>query len=292
MPKQTGLGRGLGALLPKQKPATKPAASSPAPKDAAPGGLLSLDPQDIVANPSQPRQSFSEKAIGELASSIKEYGILEPLLVCPAVDGKYELIAGERRLRAAREAGLGQVPAIVHEAEGQRRLEIALVENIQRKDLNPVEEALAYQELMEEFSLTQEQVAKRVGKSRPAVANTLRILSLPQKILDAISQEKISEGHARAIAALETEAEQMELFKRITSAKLNVRDAEEYVQSYKRQRKGGTPAKDPEIVEQQRVLEEKFSTRVKIQKRKGKGKISIEFYSEEEFSNIMGEMLS
>lgn len=297
MSKQTGLGRGLGALLPRQKekkpiPQKERIASASIKDDQKDNYLLFIPVDKIKLNPHQPRKSFSERAIKELADSIKTYGILEPLIVTPLANGNYELIAGERRLRSSKLIGLSKVPVIIRESDEQAKLEIALIENIQRKNLNPAEEAHAYLELMENFNLTQEQVAKRVGKKRSSIANTLRILALPQEIIDAIAKEKLSAGHARAIAALNDEQEQLTLFRKIISTKLTVRDTEEYVQSYKRRRLSKNALLDPELIEQQRLLEEKFSTRVKIHKRGGKGKIIIEFYSEEEFSNIMGEIIS
>lgn len=222
MTKKRGLGRGLGALIPSQ-PETGPA-------DEVGQGLRMAAVDAIQPNPHQPRAHIQEESLHELADSIKEHGLIQPLVVQEEADGRYTLIAGERRWRASRQAGLEQVPVVVKETTPQKMLELALIENIQRADLNPLEEAHAYQELIEVFGLTQAQVAQQVGKSRSAVANMVRLLNLPANVQQAVTDEAISGGHARALLPLADEQAQTSVMNQILRASLSVRQTEYLVQ--------------------------------------------------------------
>ena len=288
-----GLGRGLGSLIPQKIKKV----------DALPneglsvvdvtseddrGKVLEVDPGRIEVNPMQPRSQFSDFNMDELVESIKEYGIIQPLIVTRAGD-KYELIAGERRLRAAKLVGLKKVPVIVRDASSQRKLEMALVENLQREDLNPIEAALAYKKLADEFNLTQEEVARRVGKSRSAVANCLRFLNLPEEIQEALVGGKISEGHAKYLIGLDSEAKQMALFKKILRHNLTVRDTDSEAK-----RMGGTKQARVKInyadKDREFSLREFFGAKTEIRRRGDGGQIIVSFFSDEELENIMGKI--
>ncbi len=286
----TGLGRGLGSLIPnKNNPpaasAGKPAAST---AEDTGKGVMQLAIDKIAANPRQPRTDFNELALNELAASIKDYGVIQPLIVNPKGSG-YELIAGERRLRASKIAGLKTVPAIVRKTDEQEKLELALIENIQREDLDVIELAHAYRKLIDEFGLGQEDVAKRVGKSRPSVTNILRMLSLPEEVQLALKEGKITEGHAKYLAGIEGEERQMNLFRKIVHNQLTVVDT-----GRESRRMGGTKNARIKINYQDKdkefALREFFGTRVEV-KRKGKGgQIIIEFFSEDELLGIVGKV--
>ncbi|MFH1361665.1 MAG: ParB/RepB/Spo0J family partition protein, partial [bacterium] len=224
--KNRGLGRGLGALIPQ--------------RSVLMGGrtIVNIDINAVIPNPRQPRHTFTEESLKELAASIEEQGIIEPILTRMR-DGQYELVAGERRLRAAKLAGLTNVPAIVKEFSDEQSLELALIENLQREDLNPMDEAEGYAQLVKEFSLTQEAVAKKVGKSRATVANLLRILALPETIKNSLRSQEISYGHARAILSAEDAGRQLEIWHQIIENKLNVRDVEAISAPAKKVKKGG-----------------------------------------------------
>ena len=249
----------------------------------------------IEPNREQPRRNFEEDALLELADSIKQFGVLQPLLVQKKGD-YYEIIAGERRWRAAKLAGLKEVPVIVRDYTEQEVVEIALIENIQRENLNPIEEALAYKRLLTEFKLKQDEVAERVSKSRTAVTNSMRLLKLDEKIQQMIIDEMISTGHARALLAIEDKEEQYKLAIRIFDEKLSVRDVENII----RQMKNPKVKKEKKIVENSFIfkdLEEKMisviGTKVSVnQKAKGKGKIEIEYYSNEELERIFDLLMS
>jgi ParB family chromosome partitioning protein len=256
------------------------------------GGPSEVPVDAIRPNASQPRITFDEDALQELADSIREAGILQPLIVRPLTEGTYELIAGERRWRAAQLAGLRTVPVIVRSAGRQDSLEWALIENIQREDIAPLECARAYRRLVDEFGLTQEEVADKVGKSRSAVANTLRLLRLPEKIQDALAAGKISEGHARAILGAGGEAAQLALFDKIQRQGLNVRDVEQGARATMARPRASTvkPLKrDPALLEVEEALSEKFGTTVRV-KRSGKGgEIVVSFYSDEDLERLLEE---
>lgn len=284
---QGGLGRGLGSLIPHAPKPSAPLAPSPTVEVAAEGSLRVIDvtPSKIVANPYQPRRTFAQEELDDLVASIMEHGILQPLVVTDRGDGTYELIAGERRLRASRLAGLDTVPVIVREADDKKKLEWALIENIQRHDLNPVEEAIAYKQLMADFALTQEQVAERVGKSRPQIANTLRLLELPEDIRSALEQGKITRSHARTLLAEENVARRQELFARMLTGAVNIRTAEATVRGHMRK---AAQAKDPNIMELEKTLREKMGTKVEIKMNgAASGTVVVHFYGKDDLRALI-----
>ncbi len=280
-----GLGRGLGALIP------------PSRVSAGWQGIEQLELMQIEPNPRQPRHKVNVAELEELAASIREHGLLQPLLVtaAPAGNGaRYQLIAGERRWRAAKLAGLSQVPAIVRGTTPQQMLELALVENIQRADLNPLEEAEAYHHLIDEFGLTQEQVARKVGKDRTTVSNMLRLLKMPEALKQAVAEDKISEGHARALFQLGDEKQQLALLKLVLAKNLSVRQTEELV---RRALEAGLAKNGLQPNPRMRTLHAETSsleddlrralgTKVELVRSNKGGRIVIEFYSDEELDAI------
>ena len=297
--KISGLGRGLESLIPKTAPVNQkdlPTNDGLRTKES----IFLIEVERIKENPHQPRRDFNKEELQSLADSIREHGILQPLIVTKSeeettsgIKVSYELIAGERRLKAAKMAGLNFVPAIIRpKTEERQKLELALVENVQRQDLNAIEKAKGYAKLVKDFGLTQKEVAKRVGESREAVANTLRLLNLPVEIQKAIELGKISEGHGRAILAIDNENQKMAMLGEILSKNLSVRAAE----SLGRQVKGVSKrvkanAFDAESRELESRLEEFFGTRVKLAKSGNRGRILIEFYSPEELNAILDKIL-
>ncbi len=279
-----GLGRGLGSLIPQHNQpisSDEAAAISDAP-------VLKISTDLIKANPRQPRTNFDDPALTELIQSIREYGIIQPLVVSKSGDG-YELIAGERRLRAAKQMGLREVPIVVREAKEQEKLGLALIENIQREDLNPVELAIAYKHLSEELGLNQDQLAKKLGKSRPSITNTMRILQLPGEIQLALVNGEISEGHAKILVGLDSEHKQMELFQRIRVRRLTVDDT-----LMEARRMGGTKQGKIKInyadQDKELRLNQFFGTKSEIKRGKKGGQIVIHFYSDEELAGIIGKL--
>ena len=251
--------------------------------------------QSIDANPLQPRQLFREEELSDLASSIRQYGVLQPLVVTLQPNGRFRLVAGERRWRAAKLAGLGSVPVAVRSTTSEESLEIALVENIQRQDLNPMERARAYDELIKKFNLRQEQVAKKLGKSRAVIANALRLLSLPDAIQKAITDGRLSEGHAKIIAGLETKELQMKFFERVVQTGASVRETEEAARRVQHAKKShlATSARSSggNTHEYRNLLESTLGTKVNIVEKQGRGSINVEFYSEEELEEIVRKIL-
>lgn len=240
-------------------------------------------------NPYQPRKTFDADALEELKASIIEYGIIQPLIVRKSIKG-YEIVAGERRYRAAKEAGFKEVPVIVKDYDDNRMMEIALLENLQREDLTIIEEALAYKSLMETLNVTQDELAKKIGKSRSHIANTVRLLALPEDIIAHINSGELSMGHARALLGLKNKKDIHPLAKKIIKENLNVRQVEQLVIELnikKKQKRKKPVQKDVFIVEQEEKLREFFGTNVKIAKGKNKGKIEIEFYSDDELNKIL-----
>lgn len=287
--KQSGLGRGLGALIPQK--GDERAQTPQTAQRAKAGGSASLvhevPVEQIHPNPHQPRQHFDHGQLEDLITSIKEHGILQPLVVTAKDDGSYELIAGERRFRASKIAGLSKVPVIVRNATEQQKLELALIENIQRQQLNPIEEAHAYSRLLKEFQLTQEDLAKRVGKSRPAVANTMRLLQLPPQIQQALIEEKISQSNARTLLSLPTDEQRMKLFQAMLNGNFTVRQTEERVIRVQR---GG---KDPNIVEAEAKLRNRFQNKVTISQRpSGAGEIKFSYASQEDLERLLKKLES
>lgn len=252
--------------------------------------IQEINVKDLRPNPYQPRKNFPQETIDELKESILEHGILQPLVVRKSIKG-FEIVVGERRYRAAKDAGLETVPAVVRKFSEQQMMEMAVLENLQREDLNPIEEGLAYQTLMEKLSLTQEEVAKRLGKSRPHVANHIRLLSLPPKIQEYISNGKISMGHGRALLGLRQKSKLSFVVNKIMKEGLSVRSLEKFIQQLNehvsRETKKPEKKKDVFIKERETSLRERFGTQVNIKKSKNKGKIEIEFFSEEDLERIL-----
>ncbi len=273
--RKSGLGRGLGALIPL---AEEPAAAQ---------GVAEVSLSSIVPNPHQPRVSIRDQDLVELAASIEEHGIIQPLIVIAVADG-YQLIAGERRWRAARLAGLSTAPVVVKDVAPSEMLELALVENLQRSDLNSLEEAMAYRQLVEEFGLTQEQVARRVGKSRVAVSNTVRLLKAARPVQAALLAGKISEGHARALLGLEQAEAQGGALKTVLKQELNVRQTEKLVRRLLGLREEQRPAStsSPETRALETSFREALGTKVSLTRSGGKGRVVIYFYSEEELDAL------
>jgi ParB family chromosome partitioning protein len=288
-PARFGLGRGLGSLLPQGS------------------GAEEVDIDLIVPNPRQPRMAMERTALEELAESIRTHGIIQPLIVSRVTSERgavsYQLIAGERRLHAAREAGLIRVPVVIREATEQASLELALIENVQRADLNPLEEAAAYRRLVDEFGLTQEAVAERAGKSRAAVANTLRLLGLPDPIRASLAAGEISEGHARAICGLSDDQSRLHAWKEIVDRALSVRQSEELV---RRLRESGEATReqdadtvepapkrpaDPVLADLEERLQRSLGTQVKLERSRKGGRIVIRFYGDEDFDALLARLL-
>ena len=293
-----GLGRGLNTLIPKapivdeedvEQVKKKVSRSSKSKKKAEPEKELTLPIDKIEPNPDQPRNQFDEDTLQELSDSIKQYGMLQPILVTPK-DDFYEIIAGERRWRAAKLAGLNEVPVMIRKYNENEVVEIALIENIQRDNLNPIEEAMAYKRLMEEFQLKQDEVAGKVSKSRAAITNSLRLLKLDPRVQKMLEEEMISTGHARALLAIDDEEQQFILANKIFDEKLSVRETEKLVKALKNPKKEVKKEKPEhtfiyENIEEQ--IKNIMGTKVSVnQKANGKGKIEIEYYSEEELERI------
>ena len=292
--KRGGLGKGLDSLIPEGKKPISSTKKTAVEKEVKVGEQM-IKITKIEPNREQPRKVFEEDALLELADSIKQFGVLQPLLVQKKGD-YYEIIAGERRWRAAKLAGLKEVPVIIKEYTEKEIVEIALIENIQRENLNPIEEAIAYKRLASEFGLKQDEIAERVSKSRQAVANSMRLLKLSEKVQNMVITEEISAGHARALLAIENPDEQYELALRISAENLSVRDIEKIINQMK---KAPKTEKKTGVVNDfvYKDLEEKmisvFGTKVSInQKGKGKGKIEIEYYSSEELEHIFDLIMS
>lgn len=287
--KRPGLGKGLDALIP-----THPEG------EILPefGGVLEVPLALIDTNPHQPRRGFDEEKLQELAASIQEHGIIQPLVLSSqeaGKKGKYALIAGERRLRAAQIAGLETVPAVLREANSQDHLVLALIENVQRADLNPLETATAYQSLAIEFDLSHEEIGKRVGKSRTAVTNTLRLLDLPDVVQQSVRKNQISMGHARALLALPTIKAQSAALQSILTQELSVRQTEELVSQLKGKKKNKPSKKSPkspELKSLEEDLQSALGTKVRLTRsQKGAGTITVHYYSDEEFDSLMDHFL-
>lgn len=283
MASQKGLGRGLGALLGDFTEAT--------PEDSA---LKMLPLHRVEPNPEQPRQDFDEEELAALADSIRIHGVIQPLTVRETGEGYYQIIAGERRWRACRMAGLSEVPAVVVQADDRKAKELALIENLQRQDLNSVEEALGYQSLMDEFGLTQEETAQRVGKSRSAVANSLRLLGLEEKVLEMLRTGAITAGHAKAILMLKSEKKQLEAAQKIANLGLSVRQAELLCKNMAREQPS---KKEPAVIqvdyvkECEKSLSKHLGRGVKIVNGKRKGRFELEFYGQEDLQTLLDALL-
>jgi len=283
------LGKGLSSLIPQQK-TRKIIRKETGITNGGGQKIWDIPISEITPNPEQPRKEFSHKELDDLVASIKRHGILQPLVVSEKDDGGYELIVGERRFRASQIAGLATIPALVRSVTQQEKLELALIENIQRQDLNPIEEAFAYARLMDEFNLTQEEVAEEVGKGRSSIANIVRLLTLPEKIQKALVAGKISVGKAKALMSLNNEKEMNEVFQSMLGEKMTVRDVEKSVASKGQKSRKGSVRRDPNLLASEQILEERLGTKVHINQRGGKGTINIQYYSLEEFQRLMNEL--
>jgi ParB family chromosome partitioning protein len=282
MTRKSGLGRGLDALITVE--------------DKAPSTGVEEMPVDVIApNPRQPRSSYNPDDMEQLAASIREHGVIQPLIITKDDNNpdKFILIAGERRLIAAKSAGLETVPVIVREASDQQRLVLALIENIQRSDLNPMEEADAYRQLAEDFGLTHEEIAKRVAKSRPEITNTLRLLKLADRVQESLVEGKISKGHARALAALPTFQAQSAALRTVIANQLNVRQTEALVERLSGQKKVAIPkpSQSPEIVSLEERLRSYLGAKVSLKQYGQGGVINIRYFSDEELNSLLDILL-
>jgi ParB family chromosome partitioning protein len=270
-----GLGRGLAALIPQ--------------RSAPESGSIEIPVARIRENPRQPRLRMDDDALAALAESVRQHGVIQPILVTETIDG-YQLVAGERRLRAARMAGLERIPAIVRQLADRQQLELALVENLQREDLDPIEAARAYRQLIEEFAFSQDDLAARVGRARSTVANTLRLLELHQAVQDAIVEGRITEGHARALGGLPVDAQPRALAT-IVEAEMSVRQVEELVRRVREPRVAADPevervAADPEVERVEEDLRRALGTKVRLARTRRGGRIVIEYYGDDELARI------
>ena len=286
-----GLGKGLDSMIPPKRTARAQAQDSAANKNANKSGEVILKINDVEPNKNQPRRTFNEDSLIELSESIKQHGIVQPLVVAKQKD-YYEIIAGERRWRAAKIAGLKEVPVIIKDYSPQEIMEVALIENIQREDLNPIEEAKAYKNLIDEYNLKQDQVAEKVSKSRTAVTNALRLLKLDDRVQEMLINENISSGHARALLGLDDAEKQYNIATHIFDEKLSVRETEKLVKQINRPEQPPKPKKELKndfvYRDIEEKLKEKIGTKVKInRKTEDKGKIEIEYYSPEELEKIL-----
>ena len=277
--KETGLGRGLNALL-----------GSPGIQDQG-DGAVSLPISQVEPGLNQPRKRFDPETLAELADSIRIHGIIQPLTVRRLSTGYYQIIAGERRWRAAKDTGPREVPVVIIEADDKKVMEIGLIENLQREDLNPVEEAQGYQTLMEEYGLTQEQVAQQMGKSRPAITNTLRLLALPEDLLELVAQDQLSAGHARALLAAPTPALQRAAAKRVIAERLSVRQTEALIKTLQKEPKKTQRAADDPIAlylgEVEKTLSGQLGRKVTITAKGDKGRIQLEYYNSQDLDSLL-----
>ena len=279
--KKGGLGKGLDALFMDNETVDS-------------GGVVTLRLSQLEPNRDQPRKIFSEEALNELADSIREHGVLQPLLVRPLPGGSYQLVAGERRWRASRMAGLQEVPVVIREMDEEQAMEIALIENLQREDLNAIEEATGYKQLMERYGMTQEQVAKRVGKSRPAIANALRLLNLPQKVMDMVGEGEVSPGHARALLAFDDQDRIVEIAQKVETGKYSVRDIERMAknQDEKKEKAAKAPeepawgGKSAFLTEMEIAMSMEMGRKVRIIPNGEGGTLQIQFWDEEDLKSL------
>jgi ParB family transcriptional regulator, chromosome partitioning protein len=271
--KKNGLGKGLGALIRENEQEVNPS-------------VTELKITELEANQNQPRRFFDDQAMQELSGSIKEHGVVQPIIVRKFNDS-YQIVAGERRWRAARLAGLKTVPVVIKDYTNVQVMQIALIENLQRQDLNSIEEAIAYKSLIEEHNMTQENISDKIGKSRSAIANTLRLLNLPDEIKNMVVQGKISAGHARALLTIEDKKKQLEIAIKIVEQQLNVRDIEKLVMQKDLKEEKKEIKKDVEIIELEDRLKKALATKVNIIHKKNKGKIEIEYYSNDDLDRIL-----
>lgn len=285
--KKGGLGKGLDALFMDN--------------ETADSGIVTLRLSEIEPNKDQPRKVFSEESLNELADSIKEHGVLQPLLVRPLSTGGYQLVAGERRWRASRMAGLREVPVVIRDMDEEQAMEIALIENLQREDLNAIEEASGYKMLMERYGMTQEQVAKRVGKSRPAVANALRLLNLPHKVMEMVEEGEVSPGHARALLAFEDADQIVEVAQKVKTGKYSVRDIEKMTKEQAEHREEVSAGQFGEqedvwgsqaafFTEMELALGNELGRKVRIVRNGNSGILQIQFYNQDDLKELADKL--
>lgn len=284
MSQRKGLGKGLDALIPTGKPGGGVSMG---------GGTQEVPVESIQRNPRQPRARFNDDEMNELAASIREHGVIQPLIVAPNSNGTFVLIAGERRWQAAQRAGLRSVPVIARQASNRDFLELALIENVQRADLNCMEEAEAYRHLVEEFGLSHEAVARSVGKSRVAVTNTLRLLGLADSVKQALVDETITEGHARALLALSTQKAQASALQAVVNLSLNVRQTEELVRKFAGHKpvKARKPVRNADAKDVEKRLQRSLGTKVSLKHGRKGGTVTIYYYSDEELDSLLDKLL-
>ncbi len=285
-----GLGRGLSSLIPKKININNYSDFNLDEEKSrlvdSGGSISSVDPRKIIPNPYQPRKEFDPISLNNLVDSIKEHGIIQPLIISPEKNGFYELIAGERRWRSAIELDMNEVPVIIRDIDNQKKLELALIENLQREDLNPIDSAVAYNQLINEFNLTQDDLAKKIGKSRSTITNTLRFLALPKEIREALIKKQISEAHAKYLLGLDNEVKQLSIFRKILYNNLSVRETDKLIKEY-----GGTKKAKVVIGDQDKNLVDSLQlflgTKVDIKRGQKGGKIEIFFYSNDDLDGII-----
>jgi ParB family chromosome partitioning protein len=289
MAQRKGLGKGLESLIPT---GGKTPASTPGMTTGGSGGVQQIAVEAIKPNPHQPRIHFKEDDLADLAASIREHGVIQPLIVTSGKDGTFVLIAGERRWQAAQRAGLKAVPVIVRQASSQEMLEVALIENVQRADLDAIEEAEAYRQLVEEFGLSHEAVARRVGKNRVTITNTLRLLGAADTVKQALVDGKISEGHARALLALSTQKAQSSALITIMNLALNVRQTEELIRKLSGQKpiKAKKPSRNANVSDVEKRLQKSLGTKVALKYGKKGGTVTIYYYSDEELDSLLEKL--
>lgn len=290
--KKSSLGTGLSSLIPEKNKVNFTKNNT---VNNSKNTVILIDVENISPNPNQPRYFFDDDNLKKLSQSIQEHGVVQPIIVTQISENKYELVAGERRLRASKLIGKKQIPAIVRQANNQEKLELAIIENTQRSDLNPIEEAKAYKKLKEDFNLTQESIAQKMGKNRATIANTMRLLDLPTTIQRGVVENKITEGHARAILSLENPEKQHALYELIIQKQLSVRETEEKAKEFINTINPTFITKnqiiDTETQELENILQQNLGTKVQIKKKNGKGRVVIDFFSEEEFIRIKDHLL-
>lgn len=287
---QKSLGRGLGSLLGVKTNSGQPIKQ--AYPEASGNGALVISIEKIRRNPYQPRETFDPERLEELADSIRVHGIIEPLVASKDSDGSYELISGERRLRAAKRAGLTEVPVVLKELGRRDKLEIAIIENVQREDLNPIERAKSYQRLVDEFRYGQEEVAKRVSKSRESVANSLRLLKLPEKIQEYIRTGKLSEGHGKILLGIAEPSKQLSYAEVILRDRLTVRQLSDSVSPSGKNSRSNKISKNPNLAIHEDKLRSALGTKVEVSGTESKGKITIEYYSAEDLHGIVNKIIN
>ncbi|PIR75121.1 MAG: hypothetical protein CO030_03690 [Candidatus Magasanikbacteria bacterium CG_4_9_14_0_2_um_filter_42_11] len=283
------LGKGLDSLIPsqsKRKNVHKETSSVGNNSDR----VWHIPLTDITANPDQPRKEFSHTEMEQLVASIKKHGVMQPITVTEKEDGGYEIIAGERRFRASTIAEMPTIPALVRSATEQEKLELGLIENIQRQDLNPIEEAFAYQRLTDEFGLTQQEIADQVGKSRPLIANTIRLLDLPELIQKALINGHLSVGKARALLSLKDEKEQLDMYQNMMGTTATVREVEQAVAGKGQQSRKGSVRRDQQLSSAEKIIEDRLRAKVHISGKGEKGTIQISYYSKDELKRLIEEL--